>query len=147
MKQTAETIPLPGPSFQSPSRSHPVESSDLISGAHLLDWGRSNFSISRQVRGRERVEPCGPQVPSTKRCEIPRHERSHTFASAGPQESPLLLTIESSTILFLGTSSILRKWCIELVKRNINFLIVLSAETARTFIFLLQRVRQSSNRR
>lgn len=35
---------------------HPRRSRDLIPGTHLLDWGRTNFSISRQLRGCERVE-------------------------------------------------------------------------------------------
>lgn len=35
---------------------HPRRSRDLIPATHLLDWGRTNFSISRQLRGYERVE-------------------------------------------------------------------------------------------
>lgn len=43
---------------ESPTRPciHPRWSRDLIPETHLLDWGRTNFSISRQLRGYERIE-------------------------------------------------------------------------------------------
>jgi hypothetical protein len=44
-----------------PARGHgdpfsPRPSRDLIPGTHLLDWGRTNFSISRQLGGCDGVE-------------------------------------------------------------------------------------------
>lgn len=68
-----------GPSFLLSCRRagiHPRRSRDLIPGTHLLDWGRTNFSISRQLRGCERVAR-GQKRPSPVTCVGISHRIRH----------------------------------------------------------------------